>query len=408
MIDGGMKKSLFILIASLFMACEGTSTDSLVIRVGHYVKSHGSVLRESNTVVMSPESWLEYNVSIPQTGRYKVIVHASSDSGEVWLEDYVYNTDRRTYDITGRMSPSNGDRKSCTRTGSPMQSGEHNLRLHAENGKVSVSAIEFIPVIQHSNTTDTMIQSTSGTEWTLKWSDEFSGDGSPDTTIWNYNLGDWGWGNNELQFYTSSDLKNARLQNGSLLIRASKDPSSGQWTSTRLTTQGKICFQYGKIEFRAKVPTGRGSWAAGWLLGDAYLDEISWPYCGEVDILEVVGFEYDSAKNSSWNHGSCHTPAYYFKKGNHITGQTAIENVEDGFHTYAVEWYPDVIYCSVDGQRYYTYDKTADELEWPFDQPQNIILNLAIGGGWGGSKGLDPKMVEQEYVIDYVRVYEKK
>jgi len=396
-----------LVILFCLTACETLESSESLIKVGHYTKSEGKVTRKSGVVVLTPKSWLEYEIEIPVTGRYRVDVHASSDSGELWIEDYVYNTDQRTYDITGRIRPS-ADETNLTIMGSPLQAGKHNIRVHAEKGEVTLRDLNFTSVLVHQMTGDTMVQNTQGDTWKLKWSDEFTGDGDPDTTIWNYNLGDWGWGNNELQFYTANDQKNARLLDGNLIIRASKDPETGEWTSARLTTQGKICFQYGKIEFRAKVPVGRGTWAAGWLLGDAYRDEISWPYCGEVDILEVVGFEYDSTKNSSWNHGSCHTPAYYFKKGNHITGQTPIENVKEGFHTYAVEWYPDVIYCLVDGVRYYTYDKTANDLEWPFHQPQNIILNLAIGGGWGGAKGLDPKLNEQEFVIDYVRVYEKE
>jgi beta-glucanase (GH16 family) len=246
----------------------------------------------------------------------------------------------------------------------------------------------------------------SGTEWKLVWSDEFDGSGLPDSTKWNYNIGNWGWGNNEPQYYTDARVKNARQEDGNLIIEAHKNDMGQDWTSARLTTQGKAAFVYGKIEFRAKVPEGRGTWAAGWLLGDSYEDEMSWPYCGEIDVLECVGFEIDDTTGNGLNHASCHTRAYYFKQGNQITAQTPVSNMNQEWHTYSIEWYPDVIYALVDGERYYTYDKTADELEWPFHNPQNIILNLAVGGGWGGAKGIDESWDNHQFIIDYVRVYE--
>ena len=155
------------------------------------------------------------------------------------------------------------------------------------------------------------------------------------------------------------------------------------WTSARLTTQGKTSFTYGRVEFRAMVPEGRGTWAAGWLLGDAYRDELSWPYCGEIDVLECVGYEIDDATGAGLNHATCHTRAYYFKQGNQIGSEIAVDSMNSVFHTFAIEWYPDAIHGYLDGGHYYTYDKTADRLEWPFNEPQNIIINLAVGGGWG-------------------------
>ncbi|MDX1409794.1 MAG: glycoside hydrolase family 16 protein, partial [Saprospiraceae bacterium] len=189
---------------------------------------------------------------------------------------------------------------------------------------------------------------------------------------------------------------------------AHKDDDGHAWTSARLTTRGKVTFRYGKIELRARVPAGRGNWAAGWTLGDAYVDELSWPYCGEIDILESVGFEVDNANGDGKAHASVHCRAFYFKEDSHHTSTLPVKDMHNSFHTYAVEWTPGGITAFVDDQPYFAYDDTTDERTWPFDEPQNIILNLAMGGGWGGAQGMDPQMTSQQYILDYVRVYARK
>lgn len=359
---------------------------------------------------IEPGSFLEYYLEIPSSGRYRISAVASADSGQLWIEDYTDNRDGRQYDISGKMSFSS-QLKNSTDTvvidGSPMQKGKRKIRIHALKSAVVLHSVSFRLLIPHRPTPQILTQKMSGKDWHLKWADEFEGEGLPDTNKWTYNLGNWGWGNNELQYYTQADTQNAKLRDGFLIIRAKKD-AHGKWTSARLTTQGKTAFKYGRIEFRAKVPNGRGTWSAGWLLGDAYLDEISWPYCGEIDVLESVGFEFDSSGKHGINHASCHTRAYYFKQGNQITGQIPVNHMSDSFHIYTVEWHPNGIHAYVDGQYYYTYDKTANKQEWPFDQAQNIILNLAIGGGWGGAKGIEATLTEQQFIIDYVRVYERQ
>ncbi|MEM6768802.1 MAG: glycoside hydrolase family 16 protein, partial [Bacteroidota bacterium] len=238
------------------------------------------------------------------------------------------------------------------------------------------------------------------------WADEFDGE-SIDTEKWTYDVGDWGWGNNELQYYTIENTDNARIEDGHLVIEARKNETGERWTSARLTTREKTSFLYGKIEFKAMVPREKGNWAAGWTLGDTYVDEKSWPYCGEIDIMESVGYEVDDETGDGIAHVTVHTPAYYFKIGNQISNTKDIIDIADEFHTYGVEWTPTEVKGFVDGEEYYLYDKTANELEWPFNIPQNIILNLAMGGGWGGAKGMDPNITSQKLIIDYVRVYEK-
>ena len=345
-------------------------------------------------------------VDIPQTGRYKVSVWASSDtSTTVWIEDYIENKDGRTYNITGSLVVKETGLGAVD--GSPLAKGKHEMQLHYESGN-SVDSIRFDLIQKHVYTDSVLEQNMSGNEWKLVWSDEFNGNGLPDDTKWSYNIGDWGWGNNELQYYTMNETRNARQENGTLIIEAHKNENDNKWTSARLTTHSKVSFKYGRIEFRAKVPVGRGTWAAGWLLGDAYEDEISWPYCGEIDVLECVGYEINDTTGNGINHATCHTRAYYFKQGNQIGSEIEVDSMNSKFHTYAVEWYPNKIEGYLDGELYYTYDKIANELEWPFNQPQNLIINLAIGGGWGGAKGVDSSYTSHQYSLDYNRVYEKQ
>lgn len=217
-----------------------------------------------------------------------------------------------------------------------------------------------------------------------------------DTSVWNFELGDGcpalcGWGNNERQFYTKS---NHRLEEGKLIITARRD-SSG-YTSTRITTKGKREFQYGRIEARAKLPVGKGVWPAFWMLG-SNISEAGWPRCGEIDILEYVGREPGQVFTS------LHTADSH---GNTVnTQKTLFEGIEEGFHTYAAEWTAERIAFFVDGQLVYTFEpEQRTEEVWPFDQPFYLLLNLAIGGNFGGPE-VDDGIFPQEFVVDYVRVY---
>ena len=384
-------------LATLFYACSENKSPKTT-------EETGSAAPQPYSTSVSLDKQ-EFDVILEQSGRYEISFFGSQDSvTDIWLEDYIENKDRRTYNITGNLIL-NEDGK-ATVYGSPLAKAKHPMRVHFEEG-TSIDSIRFTLMIPHSKTPTTLTQKMDGENWNLVWSDEFEGEGLADSTKWTYNVGNWGWGNNELQYYTSKTEKNARLENGYLIIEAYKNEFDKYWTSARLTTQGKVSFKYGKIEFRAKVPHGRGTWSAGWLLGDAYRDELSWPYCGEIDVLECVGYEIDDALGTGLNHATCHTRAYYFKQGNQIGSEIEVDSMHTKFHTFAVEWTPTEIKGFLDGTEYYVYDKNADELEWPFNTPQNIIVNLAIGGGWGGAKGVDSIYTAHQYVLDYVRVYEK-
>lgn len=396
-----MKKIIPILfITTLFVQSSFSAHSKFEVAENEEIKS---IETESILVRLNSPEFL---LNVPQTGRYQVSIWGNlDDSTAVWIEDYINNKDERTYNITGSIILNEVGK--AVIDGSPLAKGEHQMKLHSE-GESTIDSIRFDLIQHHLETDSALVQNMSGSGWSLVWSDEFNGAGLADDSKWIYNVGNWGWGNNELQYYTSADLKNARQENGSLIIEAHKNEKDKYWSSARLTTQSKVSFKYGRIEFRAKVPAGRGTWAAGWLLGDTYQDELSWPYCGEIDVLECVGYEINDTTGYGINHATCHTRAYYFKQGNQIGSEIEVDSMHNKFHTYAVEWYPTKIEGYLDGELYYTYDKNADSLEWPFNQPQNIIINLAIGGGWGGKKGIDSSYTSHQYILDYVRVYEKK
>lgn len=369
------------------------------------------ISEEKGTVTLEQSEWIALDANFDQAGRYRVEVMASSQSDEdgvVWIEDYYDNKDGRTYDVTGKINvESSADIKAFSVEGSPFNKGLHKVKLHVDKGPVVIDKITFTLMKEHSPSPISLTQNMEGQEWELVWSDEFEKD-SIDESKWIFDFGNWGWGNNELQYYTDNRSENARIEDGILIIEARKNDMGQKWTSTRMTTRGKVSFLYGKIEFRAMVPREKGNWAAGWTLGDDYVDEKSWPYSGEIDIMESVGYEVDNETGDGIAHSTVHTPAYYFKINNQISSTKNVKNIAGEFHTYAVEWTPTEIRGYVDGEQYYVYDKTANELEWPFFKPQNIILNLAMGGGWGGAQGMDESVTSQKLLIDYVRVYGKK
>lgn len=236
-------------------------------------------------------------------------------------------------------------------------------------------------------------------EWQLVWNDEFDYDGLPDSEKWSYDTGYIA--NNEKQYYTESRLENARVENGNLIIEARKESwEEFDYTSARLVTRGKESWTYGRFEVRAKLPTGVGTWPAIWMLG-TNINEVGWPACGEIDIMENVGFEPRIV------HGNVHTEAYNHTKGTNKGDQIELEQPWQEFHVYAIEWYEDRIDFFVDDVQYFTFEKESDEDDvWPFDKPHYLLLNLAIGGDWGGMEGIDDDIFPQQFLIDYVRVYE--
>ncbi|MBN8577754.1 MAG: glycoside hydrolase family 16 protein [Cytophagales bacterium] len=238
------------------------------------------------------------------------------------------------------------------------------------------------------------------------WADEFNYAGAPDSTRWNYDLGDGcpdvcGWGNNEAQFYTRNS-KNVRVENGNLIIEAHKDSAGSKaYTSTRLVSKHKGDWLYGRIEVRARLPKGKGTWPAIWMLSTDWKYG-GWPASGEIDIMEHVGYDPGVI------HGTIHTEKYNHIKWTQKEGKITIADAMDQFHVYAIDWTKDKIDFFVDDTLYHSVAREPqdDFTGWPFDQKFHLILNLAVGGNWGGKEGIDEAIWPRRMEVDYVRVYQ--
>lgn len=243
-------------------------------------------------------------------------------------------------------------------------------------------------------------------DYRLVWSDEFDVDGAPDQTKWIYETGGHGWGNNEKQYYTTSS-ENVYVKDGKLHLAAKKeDFRERHYTSGKITTFGKASWTYGYIEASAKVPAGIGSWPAIWMLSDAIHEGTRWPVCGEIDILEHVGKDYGTI------HASLHSGLYNHSIKTEQHYSEYMGDVSDDFHTYAIEWTEDYVEFFFDGRAYMKYTKGMDgkdttDMGWPFNKNFHLLLNLAVGGNFGGS-AIDEETLPWIYEIDYVRVYQKK
>ena len=247
--------------------------------------------------------------------------------------------------------------------------------------------------------------------WRLTWSDEFNSpdNSTPDPKKWTYDLGGNGFGNHELESYTSRP-ENVKIVGGNLVITARQEQYTGAdgitqpYTSARLKTQGLFAQAYGRFEARIKIPRGQGIWPAFWLLGDD-INRVDWPDCGEIDIMENIGREPGMV------YGSLHAPSFVggtsdASKGTPLPGG---KNYSDDFHVYAAEWEPGVVRFYVDNNNYATFTQ-ADWPEggrWVFDHPFFSILNVAVGGDWPKNPDATSQF-PQQMLVDYVRVYSRK
>jgi beta-glucanase (GH16 family) len=243
----------------------------------------------------------------------------------------------------------------------------------------------------------------TGRQWqfgdTPIWQDEFSYKGAPDSSKWGYDMGGDGWGNHELQYY-SKRRTNVFVRDGMLTIVARKHRTEdSDYTSARLVSRSKGDFKYGRFEFRARLPQGRGTWPALWMMPaqDAYG---SWPRSGEIDIMEQVGHEPGQI------HITVHTQAYNHRINTQRGTQTRVDTASSAFHRYRVDWTPDWIRGFVDDAQVFEFvnEGTGPEV-WPFDQSFYLLMNIAVGGDWGGAQGVDDKSFPATMQIDYVRVY---
>lgn len=245
----------------------------------------------------------------------------------------------------------------------------------------------------------------------LIWADEFNYEGLPDAAKWDYEHGFIR--NNELQYYTKERQENVFVHNGHLEIKAVKEPfvneffnqkskvrndSVASYTSGSINTLGKFSVQYGRIEMRAKLPKGKGIWPAFWMMGTDRT-EVGWPKCGEIDIMEFVGHTPNVI------YGTCHYPDFNRENHQSTGGHILYESPFDDFHIYAIEWSEDKIDFYFDDQLYFSFDtkNALNEAENPFQKPFYLLLNLAVGGTWGGE--VDDENLPQSYLIDYVRIY---
>lgn len=234
----------------------------------------------------------------------------------------------------------------------------------------------------------------------LVWEEQFLKDGAPDSSIWNIEKGGRGFGNNEDQFYTDHK-QNVYIKDGVLHLVAYKESFENRhYTSAKLTTKDKKHFQYGKLVVKAKIPRGKGTWPAIWMLGENK-KEAHWPLCGEIDIMEHVG------KREGFIHYSLHSTTYNHHLNNQPTFVLEQQDVTQKFHEYGIIWSEGQVTFTFDEKEVATFDKKETDTvkEWPFDQPFFLILNLAIGGNWGGE--IDDSIFPVEFQIDYVKLYER-
>ncbi|GAB1694258.1 family 16 glycosylhydrolase [Krasilnikovia sp. M28-CT-15] len=239
----------------------------------------------------------------------------------------------------------------------------------------------------------------------ITWQDEFDGAAGSaiDSSRWTFDLGGSGWGNNELEYYTNSTRNVSPDGQGHLAITARKEnPANYQcwygtctYTSGRILTSGKFTQKYGRFEASIRIPKGQGIWPAFWMLGDN-LGSVGWPNSGEIDIMENIGKEPNTV------HGTVHGPGYS-GAGGVGGGRTIGAPLGDAFHTYAIEWSPNLIVWFLDGQEYFRVTPANVNGTWVFDHPFFMIMNVAVGGSWPGNPDAGT-VFPQTMLVDYVRV----
>lgn len=380
----------------------------------------GGTVRRMSVVKGSQDSFLyqtfrEGDVRIDRAipnGRYDVTLHfAEPDDvgGGERIFDTLIEGDVAIDDLDVMASRDGKTRSALTVTvpGVTVGDGSLTVRFDASVGEPVLSAL----AVRHPRS--------RGPEWRLTWADEFDGT-TLDTDDWSYDIWPARKVNDEDQAYTSRP-RNVRLEDGLLVIEAHReDYDSARYTSARVHTNGKHDFLYGRFEIRAKLPRGKGTWPAIWMLpsdpfryatqceagtdwqGNADCD--AWPNSGEIDILEHVGYQMGHV------HGTVHNEAYYWAKWEQRKGRILLADPADAFHVYVLEWGPQRIDIFVDETLYFTYVNEGDGWRsWPYDHPFHLILNQAVGGMWGrAGGGIDDSIFPQRMLVDYVRVYERE
>ncbi|MFQ3207234.1 MAG: beta-glucanase (GH16 family) [Glaciecola sp.] len=344
-------------------------------------------------------------------GQYAVsFMFAEPDSIKIGERTFDINVEGETViaDLDILLARDNNMLSSLVRTVTAIKvtDGILNVELAAVTGQPLIHAIVIRKLLNDPR------------NWQLMWNDEFAIDGLPDPTKWQHDIWSAGKVNSEDQAYTDR-AKNARIEDGVLVIEAHKEQfNEAEYTSARLHNSGSGDFLYGKVEARARIPHGQGTWSAIWMLplnpykyatsckpnedwqGSRTCD--AWPNSGEIDILEHVGYDMQVV------HGTVHTKAYYWVNGEQRKASVEGRNVDKEFHLYSMEWSPEHIIISFDNVPYFYYQNEGSGWEaWPFDHPYNLILNLAIGGNWGRAGGpIDDSIFPLKMEVDYVRIYQ--
>ncbi len=343
------------LITLISFSCSSgsSSNDSPIVTPSNLVVTSEIVGQSANQPNGDGSGTVKFNINANNATSFKI------SYGDGTLQNATAGINTYTYTIAGTYT--------------------YNVTVTAFNGTNSISSTITIRIAAGTSPI---------------WSDEFNTDGSPDSSKWNYDIGtgSGGWGNNESQYYTSRS-ENVKVENGVLKIITKKENYQGSnYTSARLKTQGKFSIQYGKIEFRAKLPVGGGTWPALWMLGDN-ISTVGWPACGEIDIMEHKGNELNKI------HGTLHFPG---RSGGNPDSTTVTPNTTatTEFHTYSVDWRAGAIKFYIDDVLFKTFTNASN---LPFNQKFFLIMNCAMGGSFGGA--IDPIFVSSTFEVDYVRVY---
>lgn len=357
-----------------------------------------SVDEKDPTEEVVPPTNLTVDVDVSDTGNGEVTIIASATGAKYFVFDFNEYLDLADTRVDGATA-------TATYTYSNPGNYKITVKAHANSTK-SISEKKDITVTVNQTVTIPAegyeaADSYDGME--LVWEDDFGGD-AINMDNWKFEVGNGasGWGNNELEYYTAGE--NASIQDGNLVITAKRQDRGGyKYTSTRMITKGKQSFQYGRIDIRAVLPEGQGIWPALWMLGDN-IDQVSWPRCGEIDIMEMIGGG-DGRDNRVhgtphwWNDTDPVGPANY---GGHITLTSG--KFKDKFHVFSVVWDEEKIVWYMDDVQYHIIDTTPARLD-EFRAPFFFIFNVAVGGNWPGAPNASTKF-PQHMIVDYVRVYQ--
>lgn len=391
---------ILLLISGFLVSCKKTSADKPDVIVPSVKVADAWQVRSTIESIMHVQITLNKTTTVPVSIDYKL-----KDGTAIAGKDYVAASGSLTIPPSKTMADF-----SITIKGDPTSTRQNNLTFSIElsnpkNCTIAGGAAQLIIITEDGTnlSTDTTGYYTplSYPGYSLKWSDEFSGD-KVDPNSWNFETGngDNGWGNHELEYYTNS-AKNVFISNGNLIIEARKESINGfNYSSSRMTTQNKKAFTFGRIDIRAKLPIAKGMWPALWMLG-SNISTVSWPACGEIDIMELIGTDPNTI------HSTLHWGASLQSHASKGSGYTSTSgDFSQKFHVFSTVWVKDSIKFLVDDHLFLSTSKTdVGTANYPFNDPQFFIFNLAVGGDWPGPPD-DATAFPQRMFVDYVRVFQ--